>query len=172
VADLLADSVAFLSVLVAGDLSVITDLLRHLPLYSVLDVVALLPGDIPATVHIHSVALLLIVSDTACLGNLSALVVGHIPAEIHIDNITLWLSDRTALSPWHSLALLTRHWPAVIHQDSLTLLLHPGSARGARNIVTLKGWLVLILLGDIATAFLSDGGTVLVGDVLDGRKRK
>ena len=50
VADLLADGVAFLSVLVAGNLSVITDLLRHLPLYSVLDVVALLPGDIPESI--------------------------------------------------------------------------------------------------------------------------
>jgi len=166
VADLLADGVAFLGILVAGDLPVLADLLRHLPLYSVLHVAALLPGDIPATVHINSVALLLIVSGAGSLGNLSALLVWNIPAEVNKDDVTLGLSDRMTLCPWYSVALLTRYWPAVVNQDSRALLLHPGSAGGAWNIATLEGWLVLVLLGDIATAFLSDGGTVLVGDIL------
>jgi len=46
-ADLLAGGVALLRVPVAGDLPVLADLLRNLPLYSVLDIVTLLPWHIP-----------------------------------------------------------------------------------------------------------------------------
>ena len=59
VADLLAHGVAFLGVLLAGDLPFIADLLWYLPIYSVHNVVTLLPGDVPENIHVRNEMLLL-----------------------------------------------------------------------------------------------------------------
>jgi len=164
--DLLADGVTLLRVLVAGDLPVLADLLWNLPLYSVLDIVALLPWHIPAAVLVNSIALLFRVRHTRSLWNLSTLLFWNIPADINMDNITFLLGDRVALSPGNSLALLTRHWPAVIHQDRAALLLHPGCAGSVGNISTLEGWLILVFLSDITAALFSDGGAIFVCYIL------
>jgi len=165
-ADLLADCVALFGVLVAGDLSVLADLLRNLSFHSVLDIATLLPWHIPAVVHKNSIALLLRMSGTGSLRNLPALLLWHIPANINEDDIALLLCDRTALCPWHSLALLARHWPAVVDQDSLALLFYSGCAGSAGDITTLERWLILIFLGDVTAAFFSDGGAVFVSNIL------
>merc|ERR1712059_183773 len=157
-ADLLAHGVALLSVLVAGDLSVIADLLRNLPLHRVLDIVTLLPRHVPAAVNMNSVALLLRMGDTRSLRNLCALLFWNVPADINVDRIALLLCNR--------MALLARHWPAVVDQDGVALLLHPWCAGSAGNITTLEGWLVLIFLCDVAAALLNDGGAVFVSHIL------